>query len=142
MEFFKTAFAIGTRGKGLYEFTQNVAEFLVETNARAGHLICTCQHTTASIALLGGVDDEMKGDLVAFFKRLAPEDGSYSHNNTGLDDMPSHLKAVLTLPGAALSVSEGDLMLGPNQGLFLFEHREEAQARQVSVSFVGLVRQH
>lgn len=141
MEFFKTSIDIRTRGKGLYEFTEDVVDFLMQMNARAGHLICTCQHTTASIALLGGVDDEMKRDLVAFFRRLAPEDGSYSHNNTGLDDMPSHLKAALTLPAVALSVSGGDLMLGLNQGLFLFEHREGAQTREISVSFVGLVEQ-
>jgi len=140
MEFFKTSFGITTSGKGLYEFTHNVVDFLEQMKAKDGHLTCTCQHTTASIALLGGVDDEMKRDLVAFFKRLAPEDGSYSHHNTGLDDMPSHLKAVMTLPGVALSVSGGGLMLGPNQGLFLFEHREEAQTRAISVSFIGLAK--
>jgi len=128
---------ISTSGKGIYDVTSFVHEFVSNAGADSGHLICLCEHTTASLTMLGGVDRELEHDLFAFFERLAPESDDYFHNNTGGDDMPSHIKAVLTLPSVAAAVLGGDLCMGPNQGFFLLEHRAEGQKRKISISFLG-----
>jgi len=140
MHFGSTTLKVSTHGKGVYDITSLVASALSTFEAGSGHLVCLCQHTTASLAMLGGVDERLKRDLVLFLEKLAPEDGDYSHNNTGDDDMPSHIKSVLTLPSVSATVLGGELYLGRYQGLFMLEHRTENQIRSVSISFLGTTR--
>lgn len=132
-----TQIQVPTRGRGLYEFTDAATAWLREVDAGSGLLNALIHHTTASLVLLGGADRALRDDLVAFFDRLAPEGDGYSHANVGADDMPSHIKAVLT--GAALTVPviDGALRLGPLQGLFLFEHRHPPQQRRIGLAFLA-----
>lgn len=132
-----TEIGVSTAGRGLYEFTDSASAWLREARAGSGLLNALIHHTTASLVLLGGADQALRDDLVAFFDRFAPEHGGYSHDNVGADDMPSHIKAVLAGATLTVPVVDGALRLGPFQGLFLFEHRMPAQQRRVALTFVG-----
>jgi len=128
---------VPTQGRGLYEFTEMASAWLHEIDAGSGLLNALIRHTTASLVLLGGADQALRDDLVAFFDRLAPEGAGYSHANVGADDMPSHIKAVLTGATLTVPVIDGALRLGPLQGLFLFEHRHPPQQRQIGLAFLA-----
>lgn len=137
MHFASITVEISTRGRGVYDIGSLVVSALSTFKAGSGHLVCLCQHTTASLAMLGGVDEQLKSDLGRFLEKLAPEGDDYLHNNTGADDMPSHIKSVLTLPSVSATVLDGELHMGRYQGLFLLEHRAEDQKRHLSLSFLG-----
>lgn len=128
---------VSTQGRGLYEFTEMAAGWLREVDAGSGLLNALIHHTTASLVLLGGADRALRDDLVAFFDRLAPEGAGYSHDNVGADDMPSHIKAVLTGATLTVPVIDGALRLAPLQGLFLFEHRHPPQRRRIGLAFLA-----
>jgi secondary thiamine-phosphate synthase enzyme len=129
---------IPTSGKGLYEFTDSIASWQREQAVRTGLLTVFVQHTSASLTIQENADPDVVHDLSAFFDRLAPEDSRlYRHTVEGPDDMPAHIRAVLTATQLAIPVVQGRLALGTWQGVYLFEHRSSPHRRNVLLHLLG-----
>ena len=132
-------FTVATRGKGTHEITAEVARAVAASGVRTGTATVFVQHTSASLIVYENADPSARTDLHEFFERLVPEDADYfTHTAEGPDDMPSHLRMVLTRTSEVLPIAEGRLALGTWQGLFLFEHRRAPHRRTVSVTILGV----
>lgn len=132
-----THLSVSARGQGLVEFTGQVEAAVRESGIREG--ICTLflQHTSASLIIQENADPSARRDLEHWLNRLVPEgDALYSHTLEGADDMPAHIKAVLTAVSLSIPVSGGRLALGTWQGIYLWEHRHAAGPRRVVV-YIG-----
>lgn len=128
---------ISTRGKGTYEITRLIQTVVEEAELREGLVNVFVQHTSCSLCLMDNADPSARQDLHAFFDRLVPENAPYSvHTCEGPDDMPSHLRAVLTRSSELLPVSAGKLQLGTWQGVFLFEHRRAPHTRHLLLTLM------
>ena len=130
-------FTISTRGKGLYEFTSTLSEWVGSQKMQTGLLTIFCRHTSASLLIQENADPTVQHDIRAYFDRLAPEDGPYQHNYEGLDDMPAHLKTVLTQVQLSIPIMNGGLVLGTWQGVYLFEHRVSPHRREIVLHLIG-----
>ena len=131
-------FTVGTRGKGTYEITEEVAGVVRASGVRTGTATVFIRHTSASLIIYENADRSARTDLHEFFERLVPEDADYFvHTAEGPDDMPSHLRMVLTRTSEVVPVAEGRMLLGTWQGIFLFEHRRAPHRREVVVAVVG-----
>jgi secondary thiamine-phosphate synthase enzyme len=129
---------VATRGKGLYEITDPITEWLNERHAADGLLTVFVQHTSASLTIQENADPDVVHDLNTFFNRLAAEDNRlYRHTIEGKDDMPAHIRAALTLTQLSAPVQHGRMLLGTWQGIYLFEHREAPHRRSVVLQFLG-----
>ena len=104
---------------------------------QAGLLTVFCRHTSASLLIQENADPTVRGDIEAFFDRLAPKDGPYDHNSEGPDDMPAHLKTALTQVQLSIPVVRGGLVLGTWQGIYLFEHRDRSHRREIVLHVIG-----
>ena len=123
---------IRTRGKGLYPFTREAAQWVASTRAESGLLTVFLQHTSASLVIQENADPDVVLDLADFFERLAPEnDPRYRHATEGSDDMPAHIRAALTQTHLSIPVIGGRMALGTWQGIYLFEHRADDHRRSV-----------
>ena len=125
-------FLIQTRGPGLYEFTNDVRDWVRSD----GLLTLFVQHTSCSLLIQENADPEVQTDLAAFFGRLVPSSTDPSmayltHTYEGPDDMPAHIKAALLPTSLQIPVSEGRMVLGTWQGIYLFEHRDAPKQRRV-----------
>tara|TARA_B100000902_G_scaffold113900_1_gene115038 strand:+ start:571 stop:990 length:420 start_codon:yes stop_codon:yes gene_type:complete len=135
-EFFN--FEINTNGQKLYEFTEQVDDWIKKNNFKNGILNLNIQHTSASLIVQENADPDVQTDLINYFNKLAPMDNSlYTHTTEGKDDMPAHIKSSLTNNQITLSVKNGKLILGTWQGLYLFEHRLANQSRKIMFHFLG-----
>jgi secondary thiamine-phosphate synthase enzyme len=133
------SFTVSTRGKGTYEITDAVAQIVRASGVRTGTATVFIQHTSASLIIYENADRSARTDLHAFFERLVPEDQEYFvHTAEGPDDMPSHLRMVLTRTSEVIPVAGGAMQLGTWQGIFLFEHRSAPHTRSLVVSVVGV----
>jgi secondary thiamine-phosphate synthase enzyme len=132
-----TTLAIRAPQPGLHEFTNSVQDFIAETGIRDGLLTIFCRHTSASLVIQENAAPAARRDLVAYFERIAPEDGPYEHDEEGPDDMPAHLRAALTATQLSIPVKNGEAVLGTWQGIFLFEHRRNTPERQIALHLVG-----
>ena len=131
-------FTIRTRGKGTYEITAEVERIISESGVTTGTATVFIQHTSASLIIYENADSSARTDLHAFFERLVPEDQDYFiHTDEGSDDMPSHLRMVLTRTSEVIPVAQGRMLLGTWQGIFVFEHRRAPHTRTIAVSVVG-----
>ncbi len=131
-------FSVRTRGKGTTEITQEVERIVRESGIRTGTATVFIQHTSASLIIYENADPSARTDLHEFFERLVPEDSDYFvHTDEGADDMPSHLRMVLTRTSEVVPLAEGRMLLGTWQGIFLFEHRRAPHTRRIVVSVVG-----
>jgi secondary thiamine-phosphate synthase enzyme len=130
-------FSISTRGKGLYEFTPTLSEWVEAQRIETGLLTIFCRHTSASLLIQENADPTVQRDIRAYFDRIAPDDGPYEHNYEGLDDMPAHLKTALTQVQLSIPVMNGNLVLGTWQGVYLFEHRVHAHRRDIVLHLIG-----
>ena len=129
---------VATRGKGLYEITDQIAAWLGSAKVRAGLLNVFVQHTSASLTIQENADPDVIHDLNAFFNRLVPEDNRlYRHTVEGPDDMPAHIRAALTQSQLSIPLRDGGLVLGTWQGVYLFEHRSRPHRRQVELHLIG-----
>jgi secondary thiamine-phosphate synthase enzyme len=129
-----TTLSIQTRGKGLHEFTDQVARLVADAGIDEGLCTVFVQHTSASLTIQENADPSARHDLEAWLDRLVPEhDPAFTHTAEGPDDMPSHIKAALTATSLAIPVVAGRLALGTWQGIYLWEHRRRAHARRVVV---------
>ena len=130
--------SINTQGKGTYEITDQIRSVLRASQIKEGQLTLFVQHTSCSLVLMENADPSARQDLHAFIERLVPENTPYfTHTYEGSDDMPSHIKMVLTGCSEVIPVLNGSLALGTWQGLFLFEHRLAPHTRRIVVSLIG-----
>ena len=122
---------------GLHEITQDVQMFVQQSGIQEGLLTLFCRHTSASLLIQENAAPGARRDLEAYFERIAPQGGPYEHDDEGPDDMPAHLRSALTATQISIPVQEGRLMLGTWQGIFLFEHRQDAPERQIALHLAG-----
>ena len=129
---------IRTNGKGLNEITDQVQSKIEKCGIRNGMATVFVQHTSCSVTIMENADPTARRDLEEFFDRLVPEDADYfTHNSEGSDDMPSHIRTVLTRTSETVPIVNGQLQLGTWQGIFLFEHRRAPHRRKVRVTVIG-----
>ena len=129
---------IMTNGQKLYEFTNDTIHWIDQNNFKNGILNLSIQHTSASLIVQENADPDVQTDLINYFDKLVPMDNKlYVHTTEGKDDMPAHIKSALTNNQISLSVKDSELLLGTWQGIYLFEHRLEAQKRTVIHHFIG-----
>ncbi|MBB2198441.1 MAG: secondary thiamine-phosphate synthase enzyme YjbQ [Gluconacetobacter sp.] len=129
---------IPTRGKGLVMFTDTVRQWVAETGIETGLLTIWCQHTSASLTVQENADPTVREDIRRFFEALVPEaPGRYIHDDEGPDDMPAHLRSMLTQTQLSIPVADGQPVLGLWQGLYLFEHRRQPHRRQIVLHLIG-----
>ena len=129
---------IPTRGRGLYEFTAEVAEWVSENGWKNGLATLHVRHTSASLLIQENADPDVRRDLESFFARLVPDgDRLFVHTAEGDDDMPAHIRTALTAVNLSIPVAQGRLALGTWQGIYLWEHRRASHSRSVVLHFVG-----
>jgi secondary thiamine-phosphate synthase enzyme len=134
-----TDFTVRTRGKGLYEFTGEVAAWVREQRIGEGLLTLFVRHTSASLLIQENADPDVVTDLKAWFERVAPEDARlYRHTMEGPDDMPAHIRAAVTPVSLGIPVRGGRLSLGTWQGIYLFEHRAAPHTRSIAGHLIGV----
>ena len=135
-EFFELK--INTNGQNLYDFTNQLKDWIKKNEFKNGILNVSIQHTSASLIVQENADPDVQADLISYFNKLVPMDNSlYTHTVEGKDDMPAHIKSSLTNNQISLSIRDGDVVLGTWQGLYLFEHRLERQSRKIVLHFLG-----
>lgn len=131
-------FEVPTRGKGLYEITAQVEDLVVEVGCGDGLATIFVCHTSASLVIFENADPTAVRDLEKYFEHLVPEDGDgYEHTLEGPDDMTSHIRMALTRTSESVPISQGQLVLGTWQGIFLFEHRRAPHRRRIAVNVMG-----
>ena len=131
-------FTVSDRGQGLYEVTGDIAAWLSGQPIRDGLLTVFVRHTSASILIQENADPDVLRDIESFFAKLVPEDPRlYRHNSEGPDDMPAHIKGALTQTQLSVPVSEGRMLLGTWQGIYLFEHRRAPHRRELVLHLIG-----
>lgn len=130
--------AIATRGRGTYDITREIARAVEEARVREGLATVWIHHTSASLIVCENADPSVRHDLEAFLARLVPDgDRIFSHTAEGDDDMPAHVRSVLTQTSIGIPVADGNLALGTWQGLYLWEHRTSPHDRRLTVTIVG-----
>ncbi len=128
---------VETRGQGFTDVTGLVADWVAAERIGVGLLTVWCRHTSASLLVQENADPDVRADLEAFFRRLVPASGHYRHADEGPDDMPSHIRAALTLTQLSVPVQDGRLMLGTWQAIYLFEHRASPHRRELVLHLIG-----
>lgn len=129
---------IETRGKGLVMITRPVLEWVADQGIETGLLTLWCRHTSASLTVQENADPSVRTDIERYFEHIAPEaPGRYVHDDEGPDDMPAHLRTMLTNTQLTIPVADGQPVLGMWQGLYLFEHRRRPHQRQVVLHLLG-----
>ncbi len=129
---------LSTRGRGTYDITHQVREQIRESAIRLGTCHLFVQHTSASLVVCENADPTVRRDLEAFLARLAPDgDRLFQHTDEGPDDMPAHLRAILTNMDLTVPVRDGDCLLGTWQGIYLYEHRTHPHRRCIILTISG-----
>ena len=129
---------LSTNGQRLYDFTNNIINWLENNKFKDGIINLSIQHTSASLIVQENADPDVKTDLLNYFDKLVPMDNKlYIHTTEGKDDMPAHIKSSLTNNQISLSVKNGELLLGTWQGIYLFEHRLNNQNRSIVMHYLG-----
>lgn len=134
---FSTRIAIRPDRPGLHEFTADVCEFVARSDISEGLLTIFCRHTSASLLIHENAAPAARRDTERFFAKIAPQDAGYEHDDEGPDDMPAHLRTALTQTHLSIPVSDGALVLGTWQGVFLFEHRDRPGRREIALHLIG-----
>ena len=135
-EFFKLE--IKTNGLRLYEFTNEIINWVKLNKFKNGLLNISIQHTSASLIVQENADADVQTDLINYFDKLVPMNNDlYIHTAEGKDDMPAHIKSTLTNNQISLSIKESNLLLGTWQGIYLFEHRISHQSRMIVLHYLG-----
>jgi secondary thiamine-phosphate synthase enzyme len=134
----QTELTFTTAGKGLLPITRPVLDWAAAQSIATGLLTLWCRHTSASLTVQENADPTVRDDIARFFETLVPEDPTrYAHNDEGSDDMPAHLRAMLTTTQLTIPVAHGAPALGAWQGLYLFEHRRRPHRRQIVLHLLG-----
>ena len=125
---------VSVDGPGFYDLTDRVEKAVNQTELLDGLVTLFIRHTSASLIIQENADPAVQVDLQNWINRLAPEnDGAYTHNQEGIDDMPAHIKSVITATSVSIPVLNGSLALGVWQGIFLWEHRNRSSVREVLI---------
>jgi secondary thiamine-phosphate synthase enzyme len=136
--FHRGELAIATKGRGTYDITRDVAGIVGASRAREGLATVFIHHTSASLIICENADPSVRRDLDAFAARLVPDgDPLFEHDDEGPDDMPAHVRSVLTQTSIGIPIAGGALALGTWQGVYLWEHRTSPHRRRVSVTVIG-----
>ena len=130
---------VPTPGKGFVNFTRAIGAWLETIGAQGGLLTVFVTHTSASLTIQENADPNVQVDLLDALERFAPEDHPYVHHEEGPDDMPSHIKSMLTSVSLSIPIRSGAMTLGTWQGIYLVEHRAAPHERQVVLSYIGRV---
>jgi secondary thiamine-phosphate synthase enzyme len=128
---------VATRGRGLTEITGEVAAFVADSGLTEGLVTLFCRHTSASLTIQENADPDVRTDLVTALDRLAPEDAGWVHASEGPDDMPAHVKTMLSGVSLGIPIRDGRLALGTWQGVYLIEHRARPHRREVVLQAMG-----
>jgi secondary thiamine-phosphate synthase enzyme len=129
---------VATRGRGIYDITRDVARVVAASRATEGLATIWIAHTSASLIVCENADPSVRADLEAFAARLVPDgDKLFSHDAEGPDDMPAHVRSVLTQTSIGIPLAAGKLALGTWQGLYVWEHRRAPHDRRLTISVIG-----
>ena len=128
---------IQTSGRGFLDLTAEIAQFVREASAVEGQVTVFIRHTSASLTIQENADPTVLADLTTALDQLAPENAGWRHDTEGPDDMPAHIKTMLTATSLQIPVIKATLMLGTWQAIYLIEHRRRPHAREIVVQFVG-----
>jgi secondary thiamine-phosphate synthase enzyme len=135
---FQQSLKIKTSGRGLIDITQKIASIVSDAGLAQGICHVFIHHTSASLIICENADNTVKRDLESFMSRLIPDgDKLFHHIAEGSDDMPAHIRTILTQSSLSIPISEGEVSLGIWQGLFLWEHRLQAHDRRITVTLQG-----
>jgi secondary thiamine-phosphate synthase enzyme len=137
--FVTSLLTVQTPGAGFVDLTAEVAKFVEEACAREGAVTLFVRHTSASLTVQENADPSVLDDLMMSLGRLAPEDGGWSHDTEGPDDMPAHIKTMLTATSLQIPVLKRQLALGVWQAIYLIEHRAQPHRREVVLQFMGRI---
>jgi secondary thiamine-phosphate synthase enzyme len=128
---------VQTPGAGFVDLTAEVAKFVKEAAAKEGAVTLFIRHTSASLTIQENADPSVLDDLMTALDNLAPEDAGWTHDTEGPDDMPAHIKTMLTATSLHIPVLKGELALGVWQAIYLIEHRARPHRREIVLQFVG-----
>ena len=138
MKQYQKALSLKTTGKSLHKITTHLHKVVAESQIDTGLCIVFVRHTSASLIIQENADPDVLQDLENFFAKLVPEDSmAYLHGAEGLDDMPAHIRSVLTKTSEQIPISQGRLVLGTWQGVYLWEHRQRSNHREIVVHILG-----
>jgi secondary thiamine-phosphate synthase enzyme len=129
---------VQTAGAGFTNLTDEIAKFVNDAGGREGMVTLFIRHTSASLTIQENADPTVLEDLTTALDRLAPEDAGWRHDTEGPDDMPAHVKTMLTETSLQIPVLKGELALGTWQGIYLIEHRRRPHRREIVLQFVGV----
>jgi secondary thiamine-phosphate synthase enzyme len=128
---------VPTRGMGFVDITAEVEAFLVDAGVKEGAVTVFIRHTSASLTIQENADPTVLDDLTTALKRAAPENAPWTHDTEGPDDMPAHVKTMLTSTSLQIPVQGGALLLGTWQAIYLIEHRRSPHRREIVLQFIG-----
>ena len=128
---------IATKGKSLYKITSKIESIVAESGVKTGLCTIFLRHTSASLIIQENADPDVLLDLSNFLAQLVPESAPYIHNAEGADDMPAHIRTALTHTSEQIPIAQNRLVLGTWQGIYIWEHRERSQQRELVVHIMG-----
>lgn len=138
MKIHQAEIEVRTKGKGTYQITGTVQAQIDAAQLQNGTATIFVQHTSCSLIIMENAAPAARRDLEEFFDRLVPEGAKYfEHDDEGPDDMPSHIRMVLTRTSETVPIVEGKMQLGTWQGIFLFEHRRDPHRRRIHLTLMG-----
>lgn len=138
MLFHQSDLSIHMRGRGSHDLTAQLQSVVRETRVARGQCTIFIHHTSASLMVCENADVEVRRDLERFFARLVPDgDTLFAHDEEGPDDMPAHVRSILTQTSLVVPIKGHQLDLGVWQGIYLYEHRHAAHTRRISVTILG-----
>jgi len=129
--------SVQTSGAGFTDLTTEIAKFVQDAGAREGAVTLFIRHTSASLTIQENADPSVLNDLLTALDRAAPEHGGWTHDAEGPDDMPAHVKTMLTATSLHIPVLKGKLALGTWQAIYLIEHRRAPHRREIVLQFIG-----
>ena len=132
-----TILTFETHGQGFVEITDDVNDWIDASGIRMGQITLFCQHTSASLTITENASAAVRRDLLRWLDKVAPESDDYEHDTEGSDDMPAHMKAVLTGNSLTIPLADGKMVLGTWQGVYLIEHRHAAHKRCIVAQAFG-----
>ncbi len=131
-------FSVHTQGRGTFDITQEIGNLIAKTKIQQGLCHLFLQHTSASLILCENADATVRKDLEAFMHRLVPDgDKLFLHTDEGPDDMPAHVRSILTQNSLTVPLNKGKLLLGTWQGIYLWEHRTAPHQRNLVITITG-----
>jgi secondary thiamine-phosphate synthase enzyme len=128
---------VQTSGAGFTDLTAEIAKFVKNAGAREGAVTLFIRHTSASLTIQENADPTVLDDLTTALRRLAPENAGWVHDTEGPDDMPAHIKTMLTAVSLQVPVLKGEMTLGTWQAIYLIEHRARPHRREIVLQFIG-----